>query len=605
MANNSLVLSSLDFDTLKQNLKSYLQNQTVFRDYDFSGSNMDVLLSLLSYNSYLNSFYLNMAAAESFLDTAQLKNSVISHSKVLNYVPQSYKSPEAVVSLTAQTTGIGSILTIPYGTQFSGTNANGSYVYVTDRTYTFNSSNNLFVGSDIKIYEGAYFNESFVVDKTQESQRYIISSKTLDTDSLRVTVFPPGSTVSYNYSKTDTLYNLNSQSNIFFIQAYNDQYELIFGDNVFGYSPENGSTVVATYRVTSGTDGGGIRSFICDNDIGAYNNGIATLTIETTTTASSGANAESIESIRFRAPRAFQTQNRAITTEDYKTLILNQFPEIKTLSAYGGETSDIVGVNFGKIIISPVTYSGSLLSNTKKQEIVNFIKDKMSVGLIPVVVDPSILYLLPNIEIKYDPRKTVSPANYIKQIATIAVRDYDVTFLRNFNTTFVESNFIDYMMQIEPGIISVNVSNTIKLNVLPEINRNQSFFVNFNNKLLPTNISSSTFLSSNGIRYKFTDYNPNVTRLITQKNSSGVSVLGSADNKLYLVSQEELNTTYIEIGKIDYERGIISTYDLNIASYEGSGIDIFAVPFNNDVQVIQNQLIEFDLGLTKINVSNI
>lgn len=606
MANNSLVVSSLDFDTLKQNLKTYLQNQTVFRDYDFDGSNMNVLLSLLSYNSYLNSFYLNMALNESFLDTAQLRDSVVSHAKTLNYAPQSFKSPEAIITLTAKTTGIGSVFTIPYGTQFSGTNANGAFVYVTDRTYTLNSGNGTFVGTDIKIYEGSYFNETFIVDKTQENQRFFISNPNIDTDSLNVNIYPAGSTSSYGYLKTDALYGLTPQSNVFFVQAYKDQYELVFGDGVFGNPPDNGSTIIATYRVTNGTNGGGVNSFICDNDLGDVNSGSATLDVTVTTPGSAGSNAETIESIRFRAPRAFQTQNRAVTTEDYKTLILDKFTEIKTLNAYGGETSGLAGVNYGKIIISPITYSGSPISKARKQEIVDFISNKMTVGLTPVIVDPDILYVAPVINIKYDPRKTNSTANYIKQLALSAVRTYNSTYLEDFNMTFVESDFTDYLSQIDPGIVSVDNNNYLKFTISPEINKKQSLAISFSNKLLPTNISSTQFLASDGVYYKLSDYNPTATVLTTQKNDSGISILSTSSNKLYLVSQQVLNTSYVEIGTIDYENGIIYIDNLSVADFgTTAGIDIFGVAFNKDINVINNQIIEFDFANIQINVSNI
>lgn len=606
MANSSLVVSSLDFDTLKTNLKNYLKSQSVFKDYDFEGSNMNVLLSLLSYNSYLNSFYLNMVAAESFLDSAQLRDSVVSHAKTLNYLPSSYNSPEAVVDITFETTGIGSIFTIPKGTQFSGVNANGSFSYVTDRVYTVNSGNGTFIAQDLKLYEGSYISETFVKNDSIENQRFILSNENIDTNSIEVQVFENGSSVGTDFKLAKTLYGVSNTSNVYFLQAFQNQYELVFGDNVFGRTPLNGATISTTYRITNGTNGGGINSFILDNDLGAYNNGQATASIVVTTPASAGANAESIETIRFRAPRAFQTQNRAITTEDYKTLILDQFSEIKTLSAYGGETNGINGVNFGKIILSPITYSGSVLSQTRKQEIINFISDKMSVGLTPVIIDPEFLYLAPKITVKYDPRKTSSTANYVKQLVTTALQNYNDTYLKDFNISFIKSDFIDYMMQVEPGIVSINIDNYLESIISPEINKKQSVTVSFNNRLIPTNITSTQFLRSDGVYYKFTDYNPNSTVLTTQKNENGISILGSSDNRLYLVSQQTLNTSYVEIGTVDYENGIIYINDLTVSSYYGNpGINILSVPFNNDITAMKNQIIEFNLASTEINVSTI
>lgn len=606
MANSSLEVSSLDFDTLKTNLKNYLKNQSVFRDYDFEGSNMNVLLSLLSYNSYLNSFYLNMVAAESFLDSAQLRDSVVSHAKTLNYLPSSYKSPEAIADVRFVTNGIGSIFTIPKGTQFSGSNSNGTFTYVTDRVYTVNSGNGTFIAEDLKLYEGSYVSESFVKNDAIENQRFILSNENIDTESLVVQVFENSSVVGTDYLLAKTLYGITDTSNVYYLQAFKNQYEIIFGDGVFGNPPKNGATITVSYRITNGTNGGGINSFILDNDLGAFNNGQATATVTVTTTASSGANAEPIETIRFRAPRAFQTQNRAVTTEDYKTLILDQFREIKTLNAYGGETDSAVSINYGKIIISPITYSGAPISQARKQEILDFIIDKMSVGLTPLIIDPEILYIAPRINVKYDPRRTSSTANAIKQLATTAVQNYNNTYLKEFNTSFIESDFIDFMMQIDPGIVSVNINNYVESIVSPEINRKQSLTVAFNNKIIPTNITSTQFLRSDGIFYTFADFNPNSTQLTTQKNDSGISVLSSSDDNLYLVSQQTLNTSYVDIGTIDYENGIIYIYDLIVSDFgNNAGIKIFAVPFNKDITATKNQIIEFNLSDTQISVSNI
>jgi len=306
MANSALVLTSLDFDTLKSQLKTFLQSQSQFKDYDYEGSNMNVLLDVLSYNTYLNSFYLNMMASETFLDTAQLYSSVVSHAKELNYTPRSARSAKATVSCNFITTGISNTFSIPKGTQFSGQNANGSYTFVTDRTQTITSTNNVFSITSLDIYEGSYINETMIVDNTIENQKFVLSNKNIDTSSIVVTVSEDNGSNVNDFLQSDTLYNLNSESQIYFLQSTLDgYYEIVFGDGVFGRVPQNNALILVTYRVCNGSDGNGVTTFFLNKDLGAYNGGNSTAKITPVVTSADGSPIETIESIRFRAPRNY------------------------------------------------------------------------------------------------------------------------------------------------------------------------------------------------------------------------------------------------------------------------------------------------------------
>lgn len=604
-ANNSLVLSSLDFDTLKSNLKSYLQNQSVFKDYDFESSNINVLLSLLSYNTYLNSFYLNMVASESFMDSAQMLDSVVSHAKLLNYVPSSSKSPKGSINITfTAIEGITDNFTIPKGTQFSGTNANGTFTYVTDRSHSLYSPTGVFAFKNIDIYEGSYVNETLIVDESIENQRFILSNPNIDVDSLAVTVYENGSITPTDFKKTDTLYGLNANSNIYFVQAYKNQYEVVFGDNSFGRRPNNGSTILATYRVTNAMAGGGVSTFFLDQNVGALNGGTSTHSITTATTSDAGAEAESLESIRFRAPRAYQAQGRAITTADYNTLIIDQFPEIKSMNVYGGET-ETTGVNYGKVYIVPITYAGTALSENRKNDVVRFIKDKMTIGLTPVVTDPEFLYVVPSITVTFDPTITNYTPNDINGLVYTSVLGYNDTYLKSFNVTFRDSKFIEALNNSDVSIVSSIANIKIKKVTSPPLYKKIPVDLTFNQPLVPGTIYSTPFLLTDGLQYSFTDYNP-LNDTFNKVMIDNELVETNSSNIIYLKLNDVSKQVYIEAGTIDYATGSIAFTSLDIADFLNSpGIVVYAKPYNDDIIAKNNDLIEIDTAATEITVKTL
>jgi hypothetical protein len=290
MANSSLSLTSLDFDGVKNNLKTYLKSQSTFKDYDFEGSNMNVLLDILSYNTYMNAFYLNMTAAEGFLDSAQMRSSVVSHAKELNYTPKSAKSAKAVVNISINVSaGDTNIIEIPKGTQFSGSNPKGSFVFTTDQTHTLSSKSNIFTLDNLELYEGTYINETFVVDNSIRNQRFILSNKNIDTNSIVVKVYENNGLNTNDFLEAKNLYGLRNTSRIYFLQATLDgYYEVVFGDGTFGVIPQNNCTILVTYRITYGSAGNGVKSFRIDKDLGAFNSVTLKTTVSTVGVSTDG-----------------------------------------------------------------------------------------------------------------------------------------------------------------------------------------------------------------------------------------------------------------------------------------------------------------------------
>lgn len=588
MANSSLTLSSLDFDALKQNFKQYLSTQSVFQDYNFEGSNINVLLDVLAYNTYLNSFYLNMVASEMFLDSAQKLDSVISHAKELNYIPRSNRSPRAVVSFALETTGINNPLIIEKGTQFTGSNANGAFSFVTATERSFLSANSLYAIDELVIFEGRYANDTFIVNYENESQRFILSDATIDTDSLEVVVNENGS--NYIYKIAENLYNLNSNSQIFFLQSTPEQkYEIVFGDGVFGKRPINGSTVYASYRVTSGSDGNGISFFSLDDDIGFKNGGSAIVSnISVTTNSGSGANSEGIESIRYNAPRHFQRQSRCITSSDYETTILQNFPEIQYVSVFGGEVTN-TSVDYGTVYISPSTYSRVILPETRKSDLQDYITNLAPIGVRVKIIDPDYLSVTLNSVIHVNFNDTVSTPVNILAKATTAVTNFDGANLRKFNTALRLSKLEQAINESDEGVVSNETTTRLFKTFSPAPTDNLAIFCDYQNPIVSGSVRSSEFFINNK-RYVLTDRVPRSTpngRLF-----------------LYELNPSTSNIVVGQVGLVDYAAGTVNVDALTYLDI-GGGLKIFATPSNKDIYCRDNTIIEIDIvsGLSFRTVS--
>jgi hypothetical protein len=588
MANSSLQLSSLDFDTLKQNFKDYLSSQSTFKDYDFDGSNINVLLDVMTYNSYLNSFYLNMIASEMFLDTAQKLDSVISHAKELNYLPRSNRSSKAVINVDITTTGIENPFVLPKGTVFSGLNSNGFFNFVTDKEQYFLSSDKIYRISDLEIYEGSYIQDSFIMDYSSETQKFILSNFQIDTNSLEITITE--NSVNTIFSFAENLYDLNSLSNVYFLQATsNQQYELIFGDNIFGRKPKNGAIITANYRITSGSDGNGITTFTLDSDLGPINDGTAIPgDVITVSGALSGANAEGIESIRFNAPRHYQTQGRCVTSNDYEVLVLQNYPEIQYVNVYGGEITN-TEVNFGTVFISPSTFSGNVLTDTRKADIVAYVNKLSPIGIRVKIIDPDYLYITINSIIHTNLASTTSSPTSIINKVTNAIKSYNTDNLQNFNTAFRLSRLEQQINEADIGILSNESTTQIYRLFSPDINQPTIITCDLNNSIERGSVVSSKFIT-NGKNYIFTDY---------------IEDVSTGNGTLYQYEQENnVIKNYTEVGTINYTTGLIYINSIVYFNIFG-GLKIFATTNNKDIYCRNNSIIEIDtisgLTLTTVN----
>lgn len=593
-ANTSISLIGLDFDTLKASLKSYLADQPQFADYDFDGSNMNVLLDLLAYNSYLNAFYLNMVASEMFLDSAQQRDSVVSLAKMLNYTPRSEQSSRAVLTCQFAQSNLQQF-EIPSGTRFTGRNSNNSFQFITTEDVVLYATNGYFTTTDLTVSEGSLVTEAFVVNQSVDGQRFIIQNPTVDTSSLEVTVTEDLSTV-LEYTQYSDLFGVQSDTKCYFVQACEGgRYELVFGDGVFGRAPKNGAVISVQYRITSGEAGNQCTNFILDDNLGQHNGHSTAIipTITVTTKSYGGASRESIDSIRYKAPRHFQTQNRAITVSDYKTLVQQQFPEIKSVNVYGGEL--LSTPTFGKVYLAPATYTTELLSQLRKREIETYLQERCPLGITPTVVDPDNLYVDVDVTVRYDPDNTTLSLVDIASAVQTAIEEYNSANLVDFGITFKRSRLEQAINDSDDSILSNTCDVTIRKVAVVEIGTLHPLAIDFRTELVPGTIQSSSFVSG-GRTYQYTDFNPNQNTFQMEQTSSGLRTTNLSP-LLYLKDITLPQTvSYTVAGSVNYTTGQLALNQIAIQDLLGkTGVEVTAKPVVDDVQAAANDLLSINI----------
>lgn len=612
MANSSLTLSSIDFDTLKSNFKEFLKTQSVFKDYDFDGSNISVLLDVMAYNSYLNAFYLNMVASEMFLDSAQKYDSIVSHAKELNYVPRSTRSSAAEIEMTIDTTGINGRLTIPKGTRFSGFNSNGNFIFTTDESKVIVSGNSTFVVSNLQILEGDYHNDSYVVDYNIENQQFLISNKTVDTNSITVHVVENNGASNTDFTRATTLYGLGESSNVFFLQgAQNGQYEIIFGDSLFGRKPLNGAVVNINYRVATGVESDGISSFALSDDLGPINSGTAVVqNLNVVSFSAGGAPQESIESVRFAAPRYFATQQRAVSSEDYRTLILNNFGgEIADVVVYGGQETE--PKLYGRVVVSLKPSSGFIAPNYVKNKIDSYLAEYIALPNRIVINDPEYFYCSLYSEVQYNKNTTNKTAEEIKTDVLSAIINYSKNNLEKFSNDLRYSRLITDIDNSDPSI----VSNDTELRIIKRINPNFGQKTTYNINVGPVLYYDATNFVDNAQHQQLheseIDSRSTHSTLISSRftyNATDGKVYqlaffeDDADGNVVLYAPINEEILPIEnVGVINYVTGEVTLNNINLADYTNY-ISLYFRSRFKDIFASQNKIIVIDPSDVTVSV---
>ena len=590
MANSSINLVNLDFAELRQSLLTYLKAQDLFKDYDFTGSNMSVLLDLLAYNTYHNAFYLNMIGNEMFLDSALLRDSIISHAKELNYTPRSFKSSKAVVDIDVQTNSSTTFIQLPKNTQFSSTVGANTYVFTTNKTITNTiSNNNIFTFKNVEIFEGVYTLESFVVDNSQENQRFIIQNQLVDTDSISVVVSEDNN--ADVYERKTSLLDLNETSKVFFVQACeNDRYEIILGNGIIGYKPKNGATLIVEYRASSGELPNGAYEFQNSRPI----NGFANVTVTTAYPASAGAVYETLDSIKFNAPRHYTTQERAVTAADYEILLKQQFPEINALAVYGGET--VSPPVFGRVFIAADLVGFDGIPDYKKKEFASWLKNKTPLTIEPQFVDPQLVYGRVQGNVKYNANITDLSSDDISSRVSSAIMSFNSQNYSRFNSKVRQSKLLKAVDNSHPSIVSSYIEILPYIKFKPTLGQVGSYTISFkvpiqnNLPKLPNvfPISTQKILTSN----KFV-FDGKISELSDDN-----------DGKVYITTLVGSNYKMIkEIGNIDYKQGKIVLNNINVSGIVGGGTELKIYIFSEESNYDFSQNVYFEIKEDDIDVT--
>ena len=592
MANSSINLVGLDFDVIKDDFKSYLKSQDQFRDYDFDGSNMSVLLDILAYNTYKNAFYLNMAISESFLDSSQLEASVLSHAKELNYLPRSSRSSRCKVRVDFQASGDTQPYIIEKGSSFTGIIKNESFVFTVPETLTVSSTNTSF-SYETFLYEGIYLKDAYIVDSNISEQRFIITNRNVDTNSLTVTVYEDGSDVGENYTNSTTLLGLNSLSKIYFLQASDlGNYEVIFGDNILGKKPKNNARIVLDYRISNGERADGVKELSINFD---PTNGDVLETPEITMleNAIGGMKKESLDSIKYYAPRHFQVQERAITTSDYEIILKTQFPEINTLAVYGGEEVD--PPRYGKVFIAIDVSNVDGIPENKKDEYYSFIKARSPLSIDPIIIEPIFTYLSINSKVRYNINISKSTPDRLKSLVTQSILDYNELYLDDFNST-LRSSKLNYAIDSTDSSIVSNITEIqIYKKIIPLLGVSQNIDINLNVPLtddLPELSDNHPLLDRHTISSSSFKYNN--TDVTLEDNGSGiiriVQTIGDLHKKLR------------DVGTVNYKTGFIQLTNFNVDNYQGNALKIYAKPKDNDISVSKNTILTTEPSEINIDI---
>ena len=608
--------TSLDFDDIKAQIKDFLRSNSNFSDFDFEGSNFSVLIDTLAYNTYINSFNANLVANESFLDSATIRENVISLARNIGYVPRSKTAATATIRINDINVGATNDSTTKFlklrsGLVCVGSAENTTYRFsipdeiISTRVVDIGGTSFAKFDDPITIYEGTYLQRVYRVDSSVD-QRYIIDSPNIDSSTIRVFVSGiADTTVGRKYSMVDNILNIDKNSEIFLAQEVQDEkYEILFGDGLFGRKLENNSVITVRYIVTEGETGNGASNFSFQGSFTKSDGTLFTpsdsISVTTVTNATNGAEVEDVSSIKYFAPRLYSAQYRAVTPRDYEAIIGNIFPQTESVAVIGGEELD--PPQFGKVQISIKPKNGTFVSDFDKSQIKNKLKNYAIAGINSDIVDLKLLYVEIDSNIYYNPSQVSSAANLRTDIVT-GLNDYaNNVELNKFGGRFKYSKVSTLIDRIDNGITSNITKVIIRRDLKALLNQFAQYELCFGNKF---NINPAGYnIKSTG----FTINGFNDTAYITDvpnKNLSG-SLDGSNMGTLSIVTKNnkgEQRVVVKDAGIVDYKKGEVILNTINITSTvnQNNIIEVQAFPESNDVVGLKDLYLNFDVSKSTIN----
>jgi len=597
--------SNLDFDQIKTQIKDYLRSNSNFTDFDFEGSNLSVLIDILAYNTYITSYNANMVANEVFIDSATLRENVVSLARNIGYLPSSKKASKATVSFFVDTSTLTTNPTtmtlraglVAVSDSFGGSN----YTFCIPENITVSVVNDAAFFNDIEIYEGTFLSKTFTVDTSNIDQRFVIPNANTDTSTLVVQVKESEFDLSsVKYELAQSIIDVTGTSKIYLLQeAADEKYELLFGDGVFGNRLENGNVVTATYIITNGPDANGVRNFsfagrLVDNDDRVVTTGVSAISL--TNPSTGGGNIESVDSVRKYAPLKYASQNRAVTSQDYEVLTKQVFPESESVSAFGGE--ELNPPQYGRVFIAIKPKNGAYLSNFVKSDIIAKLKRHTVAGIVPQIIDLKYLYVELTSNIYYNSNQFPS-ASSLKTKVTECLETYSkTTELNSYGARLKYSKLLRVIDDCDSSITSNITSIVMRRDLRPVINSFADYELCFGNR----------FYIGDGVNIKTSGfYVEGYSGEVFFSDVPDANMKTGVINLIRSLSETEMQVLRRNVGTVDYERGEILLNPIKIigtSKFESDFpiIEVQAVPYSNDVIGLQDLFLQLDISKSNISV---
>jgi hypothetical protein len=600
-------ISNLDFVSIKSNLVDFLNKQSEFSGYSFEGSALNVLMDLLAYNTYYNAFYNNMVVNETFIDSASKRASVVSLAKNLGYTPKSTKAATALINIKIDPSNYTNDV-INRNTQITATDSNNNtYTFVTTASYSFdpiefNSQGNVtkYGIIDVPIKQGVYTTYTAIV--SDANTPLLLPYEGIDLSTIRAfvtTSITNQEGIQNEWIRSTDITTTNPESKVFFVQeSATGNYEVVFGDGVFGKKLEKGNLVIFEFLVSAGSTANNIGM----NDSVSFSSfSLSGYDIETVQASSGGSDREDIESIRVNALKNYSNEERAVTATDYESLILKNFNNIESIRCWGGEQNN--PPQYGKVFASIKPINSSKLTTIEKQQVVDSImRTKSMLGISLEILDPDILYLNLTANIKYDPTITRDSESRIREIINISLREYAVNNFKGYDDDFYMSDIIPEMLKFHPSIVGASIGTTMEKRIYPEVNTKGTFTIDFGNKLYhPRSCYDVPVVESSYFNMLVLQNNSLVQRVCYFDDDGNgkmrIYTLDSNNNKVYLNNNA---------GTVDYNKGIVVIKDLVISSYINNNNYIYFVATPNDPDIFTDfdTILSFDNTITRSSTVN-
>ena len=584
-----LEISQLDFDGIKDNLKTFLSQQDEFTDYDFEGAGMNILLDVLAYNTHYLGYNANMLANEMYLDSADQRSSVVSLAKQVGYTPRSASSSVARIDVLVNN-GSGASITMSRGTKFTTTVDGTNYSFVNNADISISPIDGVYKFSNLDIYEGTYLNYKYTANTSDKDQRFIIPNDNVDTTTLSVKVQESSSDSTTNtYTLASGITALDSTSKVYFLQEIeNGRFEVYFGDGVLGEAIADGNIVILDYVSCNLDEPNGATSFTLSGTVGGFSN----VTITTIGNAANGDSAETIKSIKYNAPRDYTSQDRAVTAEDYKVLVKSLYANAQSVQVYGGE--DAATPDYGKVYVSIKAKSGSNLTEVTKTSLVQSLKSYAVASVTPVIIDPETTFITLTTTFKYDSSLTTKDISTLQTNVLDAVSSYNIDTLEDFTGMFRYSAVGQIIDNADTSILSNITKIKMYKNITPTLSSGLKYTLSFNNAFFNPhsghNAIAGGIVSSTG--FKINDD--------SSANEHFLDDDGEGNIRVYYLSGTTRIYTSSTFGTINYTTGEIILTSANITSIsnvDGAASTIVRVtvqPDSNDIVPVRNQVLSID-----------